>query len=297
MSRLSTILSNTDKSFGEIQPFIDYEVYTNSENDTEEGLIYIKNGAIIEIDIGRINLPFFSIKCQDTVNFKSEQILHCLIISNKMISIDCDLFCDNRNDRNVRCQDCKSNIQSWFLIEADNIFSNSPKVNLVKKSHKLSEDIKLPIEIGDKYTEWLGKADIAYKERLGAGAAIYLRSVFESLVYQFGAEKSIERTFKNKWGKEQYKNFEMYTEEVDKICKIIPEQYSKNGYELFRKLSHIAHGNSDESTALMEYEALRRLVIGIIENVKKKNEEINNNIEIQEALNAIGFADGGEKVG
>ena len=58
--------------------------------------------------------------------------------------------------------------------------------------------------------------------------------------------------------------------------------------------SNIAHGNADEETALREYEPLRSLVVGIIENVKKKEEEIQKNAEIQKALEQIGFSHGGD---
>lgn len=91
------------------------------------------------------------------------------------------------------------------------------------------------------------------------------------------------------------KPFDQVLRAVDEQCSIIPEIYSNNGYELFRELSNIAHGNSDEDTALREYEPLRRLVIGIVENIKRRAEEIKNNAEIQKALNEIGFANGGEQ--
>ena len=87
-------------------------------------------------------------------------------------------------------------------------------------------------------------------------------------------------------------------ERIAKICRanssIVPVIYSDNGYDLFRRLSNIAHGNSDEETALREYEPLRRLVVGIMDNVKRKEEEIKNNAEIKTALDAIGFSNGGE---
>ena len=97
--------------------------------------------------------------------------------------------------------------------------------------------------------------------------------------------------------KEQNKSFEQYLVSVDSVCKIIPEQYSQNGYDLFRKLSNIAHGNSDEETALKEYAALKCLITAIIENVKKKQAEIKNNQEIQRALIEIGFAERGTNNG
>lgn len=294
MARLGTCLSN-ENSFGEVQPFIDNEKYTNSEDDTEDGLILINKGDFIEIDIGRINLPFYSTKCQDTITFKSNQLLHCLIISDKMISIDCDLTCDNKNERDPRCQSCSCNVQSWFLIEANSIFSNSPKVNLIKKSHKLSKDIKLSIEVGDKYKEWFSKADIAYKERLGAGAIIYLRSIFEKITLEVGTE--INDMIRNRQGDIIDLNrltFRDLLKKVDEVYPIIPAIYSENGYELFEQLSEIAHGNSNEQTALEKFESLRRLVKSVVDNVNLKKQEIVNNIEITNALNKIGISAGGE---
>lgn len=90
------------------------------------------------------------------------------------------------------------------------------------------------------------------------------------------------------------KPFEQVIKAVDKECSIVPVIYSDNGYDLFRRLSNIAHGNSDEETALKEYEPLRRLVVGIMDNVKRKEEKIKNNAEIKTALDAIGFSNGGE---
>ena len=81
---------------------------------------------------------------------------------------------------------------------------------------------------------------------------------------------------------------------MDAQCSIIPVIYSDDGYKLFQRLSNIAHGNADEETALREYEPLRSLVVGIIENVKKKEEEIQKNAEIQKALEQIGFSHGGD---
>ena len=91
------------------------------------------------------------------------------------------------------------------------------------------------------------------------------------------------------------KPFNQVLQAEDAQCSIIPTIYSDNGYKLFQKLSEIAHGNSDEETALKEYEPLRRLVVGVIENVRKNEEEIKRNAEIKKALAAIGFSNGGEQ--
>ena len=289
--RLSSRLSDRDKNHGEVESFIDPDRYTSQKEEETDEIVYVSSGDFIEIQIGTINLPFYSTICEDTNSFISPKKLHCLIINEKMISIDCQLKCTDFDKENSKCRKCNPYIQAWFLIEADDIFANTPNVNLVKQNFKLSENVKLAIEIEDKYSEWLAKAEIAHKERLGAGAIIYLRSVFEKITHEVGLNEGVKIRDKN----EKILNFREVLQRVDSECSIIPSIYAENGYDLFIKLSEIAHGNSDEMTALKEYEPLRRLVIGIIENVRRKNEEIKNNAEIQKGLLDAGLAVGGEE--
>lgn len=289
--RLSSRLSDKDKCHGEVESFIDSEKYTSLKEEETDDIAYISSGDFIEIHIGTINLPFYSTICEDSNSFISPKKLHCLIINEKMISIDCQLKCTDFDIENPKCMECNPNIQAWFLVEADDIFANTPNVNLVKQNFKLPENIKLPIEIENKFSEWLAKAEMAYKERLGLGAIIYLRSVFEKITHEVGLNAGVE-IYK---GNGKAKPFDQVLRAVDTQCSIIPVIYSQNGYNVFTKLSEIAHGNSDEATALKEYESLRRLVVGIIENIRKKEEEIKNNTEIQKALNEMGFAEGSEE--
>ena len=179
--RLSSRLSDRDKNHGEVESFIAPDRYTSQKEEETDEIVYVCSGDFIEIQIGTINLPFYSTICEDTNSFISPKKLHCLIINEKMISIDCQLKCTDFDKENSKCRKCNPYIQAWFLIEADDIFANTPNVNLVKQNFKLPENIKLSIEIEDKYSEWLAKAEMAYKERLGAGAIIYLRSVFEKI--------------------------------------------------------------------------------------------------------------------
>lgn len=297
--RLSSRLSDENKQSGEVEAIFDLEKYffpsdKDDMTDDEVDKTIINEGDFIEIQVGKIILPFYSCLCDDVVSFMSPSKLHCLVTSSRMISIDCQLTCADFNIDNPKCKWCIPAVQAWFLVESNDIFSDRPIVNVVRKNYVTPFHIKLPVETADRYSEWLAKAEIAHHNRLGAGAAIYLRSVFETIVNEIGEENGIEKTFINKWNKEQYKSFEQYLVSVDSVCKIIPKQYSENGYDLFRKLSNIAHGNSDEDTALREYEALKCLVVCIIENVKRKRTEIKNNQEIQKALIEIGFAERGE---
>lgn len=289
--RLSSRLSDKSKNTGEIESFIDLERYTVSPEEESEDLQLISAGDFIDIQIGKITLPFYSTKCNDSVSFVSPKNLHCLIISEKMISIDCQLQCMDYDDSNQACKECSYCIQAWFLVGADDIFSATPNVYLIKQNFKLPANIKLPVETEDKFTEWLAKAEIAHKERLGAGSVIYLRSILEQITIKVGNDAGVDIYQPNG----RTKPFNQVLQAVDAQCSIIPTIYSDNGYKLFQKLSEIAHGNSDEETALKEYEPLRRLVVGVIENVRKNEEEIKRNAEIKKALVAIGFSDGGEQ--
>ena len=288
--RLSSRLSDKSKNHGEIESFIDWEKYTISPEEAED-LQLISAGDFIDIQIGKITLPFYSTKCNDSVSFVSPKNLHCLIISEKMISIDCQLQCMDYDDSNQACKECSHCIQAWFLVGADDIFSATPNVYLIKQNFKLPANIKLPVETEDKFTEWLAKAEIAHKERLGAGSVIYLRSILEQITIKVGNDAGVDIYQPNG----RTKPFNQVLQAVDAQCSIIPTIYSDNGYKLFRKLSEIAHGNSDEETALKEYEPLRRLVVGVIENVRKNEEEIKRNAEIKKALAAIGFSNGSEQ--
>lgn len=289
--RLSSRLSDKSKNSGEIESFIDWEKYTTVPEEATGDVRLIAPGDFLEIQIGTIMLPFYSEKCQDSVSFVSPKKLHCLIINEQMISIDCQLTCMDFDADNPVCRNCNHCVQAWFLVGADDIFSATPTINLIKQNFKLPERIKLPVETEDKFAEWLAKAEIAHKERLGAGSIIYLRSILEQITIEVGDSAGVEIRKQNG----SMKPFEQVIAAVDKECSIVPVIYSDNGYDLFRRLSNIAHGNADEETALKEFDPLRRLVVGIVDNVKKKEEEIRSNAEIKKALDSIGFSNGSEQ--
>ena len=57
-------------------------------------------------------------------------------------------------------------------------------------------------------------------------------------------------------------------------------------YDLFRKLSGLIHGTCDENLGLQYYEALNRLIVGILE-------EVSNREELKSALTQLGIDGGG----
>lgn len=228
----------------------------------------LKVGKQKKLSIGKIALNFFCKECDEMRTFSSQEELYCIGINKNKISIDCVL----------ECQICKTIIPMWFLIESnDDIFSRSPEVRLIRCEQKLSDKVALNKNDGI-FAEFIEKAERAYKNGLGAGANIYLRIVLEQITKNIAVLEGISITGQN-GGRKPFKDL---LKEVDRKCSIVPSEFSANRYRLFAELSECAHGNCDEQTAIEKYMPLKRLVTGIIDNVKNK-------AEIKSALESLNW--------
>lgn len=224
-----------------------------------------------KITVGIIALSYFCKNCDSELTFYSGKELFCIGINDHLISIDCVL----------RCPRCGAVVPVWFLVESENeIYSAYPKVRILKRTEKLSENVALCLAKYGDYSVLLDQAEQAYRNELGAGAVIYLRKIFERITEQIAVVEGIE----TKRVSGQTKPFKFILEEVDKKRSIIPKEFSLNGYKLFRELSNIVHSNHDdvELLGLKRYDALRRLVIGILDNIK-------NNEELMAAIGVLGW--------
>lgn len=281
MNLATKVLNKPIGSYVATLPFIDIKKYFYSEYETQdyEDMIGLQNGDFVEIDAGRIALNFYCKKCEDSRTFMSPDRLHALIINENLISIDAFL----------QCPVCKTEIQVWFLLEVKDMFTEEPKVKILKRTEKLSKNVS---ELREKsfgiYTDLLEKAMRASREGFGAGAIIYLRKVFEQVTSEAAKASNISTTYINSNGKEKRKNFKDLLTEVDTKCAIVPIEFSNNRYKLFGKLSDVVHGEYDEEIALEKFSAFYRLVTGIIENIKSKE-------EFQSAQQALGLSEGGDK--
>lgn len=262
-------------------PFIDIKKYFYSEYETQEDeeMIGLQNGDFVEINAGRIALNFYCKRCEDSRTFMSPDRLHALIINENLISIDAFL----------QCPVCKTEIQVWFLLEVKDMFTEEPKVKILKRTEKLSKNVsELRENSFGIYTDLLEKAMRASREGFGAGAIIYLRKVFERVTSEAARASNISTTYINSKGKEKRKTFKDLLTEVDTKCAIVPIEFSNNRYKLFGKLSDVVHGEYDEEIALEKFSAFYRLVTGIIENIKSKE-------EFRSAQQALGLSEGGDK--
>lgn len=222
---------------------------------------------------GKIALNYFCKSCTEPRTFSSSDTLYCIGVNEHLVSIDCVLHCH-----------CGSSVQMWFLVDSlGDIWDRAPEIRILKRSEKLSDTALLDKERYGELSSLLEKSQRAYRERLGAGAMVYLRKVFELITEQTAVALEINCSKDNG----RRKPFKVLLEEVDRQRHIIPQEFSADGYKLFSELSDIVHGNDNEELALLKYDSLYRLVIGILDNVK-------NNRELMSAINSLGWNNRGE---
>lgn len=245
--RLSDLLSKPPKKiFTQVDGFLVNKKYSA--------------GRQITVDIGTIGLNYFCTKCDNTRTFYSKGKVSCIFITPTMASIDCALTCK-----------CGATIPVWFLIDCkSDITALTPEVRIIQRGERLTEGVAYRCD--PRYGEFSGlldRAEQAYWTGLGAGAIVYLRKIFEKVTVQVADAAGIE--YKKHAGGNP-KNFAELLQTVDKTYEIIPKEFSSDGYKLFRELSNVVHGEYDEKIGIEKYEPLRRLVIGILENVRNKQE-------------------------
>lgn len=197
--------------------------------------------------------------CGDVRTFSSGTYLSCLVTGHDSVSIDATL----------RCVGCNNSREVWFLIEcADDLFSLAPTV-CVKRFIEAGEDSGNENPTHDEVIDQLfQKAQLAFDGGLGAGAMVYLRKIFELTTKQTAETLGI--SIKGSGGRK--KPFKILLQEVDSQQQIIPQEFSSNGYKLFGELSEIIHDDTTEHDALSKYGPCKRLIFGIVNNVRNKHE-------------------------
>ena len=259
--RLSDVLSKTPTlEFKQVEGFL--------------GERNLATGKQRKIQVGIIALNFYCKTCMDSRTFHSGEDIYCIGVNEHLISIDCVLKCH-----------CGASVQLWFLVDCDgDICGIAPKIRVLKRSEKLSNEVMIDEERFGKLSILIEKAQQAHREGFGAGAIVYLRKAFEQITAQTADAKGI--CYEKHPGGNP-KNFSNLLEKVDDQCSIIPREFSTNRKKLFDMLSEIVHGENNENLALLRYDSLHRLIIGILDNVK-------NNTELMATIGSLGWdTDGG----
>jgi hypothetical protein len=219
-----------------------------------------------KIDVGKVALNFFCALCNNSRTFLSVSELYCIAASTRQVSIDCVLNCVG---------ECGSSAAVWYLVECQDgedtdtdkqymnnyIYGIAPKVRILKRREKLSEQVRLVEQYGE-YTTTLDKARRAHRDGLGAGLIVYLRKILEKITVQAANAASIGFVAHESGNP---KNFKALFEKVEKQCHIIPDEFSADGYRLFGELSDVVHGEYDENVAIQKFEPLYELVKGILD--------------------------------
>lgn len=220
------------------------------------------------IDAGQVIRNYFCLTCGDVRTFFSPRKLSCLITSDVSVSIDSTL----------KCSACESRTEAWFLVGCeDDIFGQAPTVYIERYTENRGDTAKGGGET-ELVDDLLERAQIAYDDRLGAGAMVYLRKVFEIATVESAQAIGVS----TKTDKGSRKRFRELLKEVDKESGIIPREFSTNGYQLFSELSEVIHGSALELEAIAKYPPCRRLIIGIVDNIR-------NNNEMSQAVAALGW--------
>lgn len=256
--RLSDVLSKpTNETFAQVEGFL------NNKN--------LGVGKQRKIAVGKVALNFFCKNCSDDRTFCSCDELFCIGVNNQTISIDCVL----------KCSVCSASVQVWFLVESAELMSlAAPWVRIAKRSEKLSDMVLSSREKYGDFSELLEKAHRAYRDELGAGSIVYLRTILERITIQV-AEVAGINLHRTNGRKKPFKNL---LTEVDQNRSIVPQEFSANGYRLFSELSEVVHGNYEEQIGLQKFEAFCRLVVGVLDNVR-------NNSELMAAIGELGWDD------
>jgi hypothetical protein len=211
------------------------------------------------ISVGQVALNFRCRTCGPLRTFYSGTKLSCLVVGERLLSIDVTL----------KCSGCATTVEAWFLVGSDDDFyTSAPLVRVDRYTENLQGRADRVESRSGPFADLLVRAQMAYELGLGAGSMIYLRKIFEQVTHEVA--EIAEVPIVTSRGKRR--TFNDVLRDVDEKRNIIPLRYSGSGYKLFGELSDVIHGYSDEEVALAKYAPCRQLVLGVVDQVNKDNE-------------------------
>jgi hypothetical protein len=155
----------------------------------------------------------------------------------------------------------------------------------IKKIGQYPSFADIAIDESKAYTKLLPKEDIAEFHKsiglaahgVGIGSYVYLRRIFERLIYKRFAEyKDAER-----WSEDEFKKLRM-KEKIELLADHLPEFLVKNA-KIYSILSLGVH-ELNEADCLAFFPILRQSTVWILEQDKKKREELAQEKALQQAI-------------
>lgn len=211
-----------------------------------------------KIRVGKVIHNFHCNECNNVRPFESSDELSCLGVGDDQISIDATL----------RCMVCRSSVETWFLVASTGtLHSRAPEVHVERYTENLRGRAERVDVAAGPFTELVKRAYLAYENGLGSGSVIYLRKIFEKVTWEVAEILGVQTMKQNGNPRPFFK----VLEEVNAQRSIIPQRFSSDGYQLFRELSGIIHGDSSEAEALQKFKPCLQLVLGVVEEVNRDN--------------------------
>jgi hypothetical protein len=157
--------------------------------------------------------------------------------------------------------------------------------SVVQKIGQFPSFADVAIDESKEYSKLLDKQDVAEFHKaiglaahgVGIGSYVYLRRIFERIIFnRFAQYKDIEG-----WDEAAFKGLRM-KEKIDLLAKHLPEFLVKNS-KIYSILSLGIH-ELDEKDCLSFFPVLRQSAIWILEQDKKKQEELVQQRELEQAI-------------
>lgn len=215
---------------------------------------------------GNQYMPFFEDDSEtDTVE---EMIDECVLPVGDTVTVQ------------LKCPTCGSPVYVCYVIEYNkkqdrirNVFEDAvegPDEYRVTKigEHPNQEATRLhnlqkyKIRFPEEY-QLLAQAERAYRNSLGAGAMVYVRKAYETLLFRVLDERSIDRP----------NTFKQLLRCADDAAHIVPAALSDKAYGLFGEISDIVHGDTNDEWGLSKFENLRDVFTHILSHILEKEHQ------------------------
>jgi hypothetical protein len=198
---------------------------------------------------------------------------------DKMID-ECVLPVGNTVTVQLKCPACNSLVYVCYAVEFNrkqggirNVFDEAnrePDKYRVQKIGEYPSQETSRLQTLSKYKkdfpneyDFLINAERAFYADLGAGAIIYLRKAYETLIYNLIDDMGINRPLQ----------FRQALEIADNAASFIPVKLKDRAYGLFGEMSDAVHGEADDLFGFNQYELLRDVFKMILDNLLEERKQ------------------------
>jgi len=244
--------------------FRQVDTFLEIENDEDSDDVQLELNKPVTLGVGKSMRNYFCEHCDDFRTFSSVDHIYVTMIDKFRMNIS--FVC--------HCPGCAADVSTWVLLESRaELYRLSPEIKARRYIETFPQGVS---KYGRRYGEYstlIESADLASLAGFHTAAATYLRQAFEAIT-RTAADNANIPLYRDPPTNEKKRSFKGLLEEVDKSEKIIPPEFSENGYKLFSELSEILHNECAESIVRLKSPDLFTLIIGVIQNVQNKTKHL-----------------------